>query len=67
LFFEVEPWGALRDDMRAAANTLWSKGVDVGGETPDLVFPYFEDTADVAERAKQLDAKIAELRGNANA
>jgi hypothetical protein len=36
--------------------------VEVGGEVPDLIHPYFDSTDDVAVRAKLLDDKIAELK-----
>lgn len=47
--------------MRAAANTLWLKGAEVGGDTPDLIHPYFESTEDLSERMKLLDAKVVEI------
>lgn len=63
--YEQEPWGESRADMRAAANTFWVRLAGANIELPDLIYPYFDQDGDVVERAKLLDAKIAEMKTNA--
>lgn len=48
--------------MRAGVNTIWMRGLDAGGEMPDLIYPYFESPQDLTERMRLLDNKIAELK-----
>lgn len=52
-YYDQEPWGEIRADMRAMANTLWH----VPGSEVKLMFPYLPDVADVVEGAKALDAR----------
>jgi hypothetical protein len=63
-YYEQEPWGEIRADMRAAANSLWSRSC--ADDSPDLFHPYFSgsDPNELAKRAKLLDAKIAEIKSN---
>ena len=44
-FWNVEPWGDLRADQRAAAQALWNTAPYAGANSklPDLTFPYFKD------------------------
>ena len=54
--FELEPWGEVRADMRAMANTLWH----LPGSDVNLMFPYLPDIESVKEGAREL-AKRKEI------
>jgi hypothetical protein len=57
-YYDAEPWGAFRDDLRAAANTFLQCGsFGPTDEAPSLIFPYFRSENDLAERiAKHKEA-----------
>ena len=61
---DEEPFGVLRADLRAAANSIWSRSMS--DDAPDLIHPYFaaNDPNELAKRAKLLDDKIAEMKAN---
>lgn len=50
--------------MRSAANTIWAKAFEMGSELPEFDYPYFAEPEDLSERAKSLDARIAELQAS---
>ena len=55
-YWNVEPWGELRADQRAAAQALWNTApyAGEGASLPDLTFPYFKDEGE--EVAKRIAA-----------
>lgn len=57
--YEVSPWGPERDDFRAAAHSLWVRGV----KTASVIYPYVEQETEIDdELIAMLDADRAASR-----
>jgi hypothetical protein len=60
-YFEVEPWGELRADLRQAAGIAYNKAecLPDDAELPNLQFPYWEneqeETIDFAARQQAIE------------
>jgi hypothetical protein len=61
--YRDDPWGDDRDDLRAAANTLWHVAGMTRQDPPELVHPYFPKE----ETPEELDDRIKELSSAAEA
>jgi hypothetical protein len=53
-FYQQDPWGEWRHDLRAAINTMEAKGSDAAF---NLTWPYIETTHDLEGRADELKAR----------
>ena len=65
--WEVEPWGDLRADQRAAAQALWNTAPYAGenADLPNLTFPYWVDEmAEIDARIAALEKRAKEIREN---
>lgn len=56
-FWEVNPWGSVRSDMRAAVQSLWNRGA--GLETLQVAYPY---TDQPVENEEDIDDFLQELK-----
>jgi hypothetical protein len=61
--YSQQPWGEHRDDLRAAANTLWHVAGMTRQDPPELIHPYFPKE----ETPEELDDRIKELSSAAEA
>lgn len=62
-YYEAEPWGGERDDMRAEVSRVRSLGGDLDAVEP--FYPYVrepEKTESVAEQSVKLEALAAKMR-----
>lgn len=60
-YWSAEPWGELRADERAAANTLWNTMARESNDLPELIYPYFKDAEALWQKHQELDQKRKEL------
>lgn len=51
-YYEQEPWGDIRADLRASANTLFAPGSD-----HNLIWPYFPDEEEMWAKHEALEAR----------
>jgi hypothetical protein len=67
-YYEAEPWGELREDMRNAVLAIWATAPYRSDDTdmPQLIWPYWIDQSPEAqaEKAKTL---LAELKDSGSA
>ena len=52
-----DPWGEVRADMRAAANTFWQAASGNSSDLPDLSYPYFKDDSVLWAKHEELEQK----------
>lgn len=55
-FYEQEPWGDLRQDMRTLAQSLVVTGADTD---VSLIFPYWDSSEEMFAKHKELEARTA--------
>lgn len=53
-YYEQDPWGEDRQDLRAAANTLFALG---DCQDIQLMHPYITDSAEAYEKHKEMEAR----------
>jgi hypothetical protein len=56
-FYEQEPWGEQRQDMRTLAQVLTLTG---NGRDISLMYPYWPDGDELYDKHKELEAKAAD-------
>lgn len=62
-YLNQEPWGPLRDDLRAAANTVIANGAfEPGQEPPSFVWPYWPTEDALQDRIQKHREAVAAVK-----
>lgn len=56
-YFNEEPWGEIREDMRNVVTLLWQRAQGGELDLPNLFYPYFEDDSPEAMLGKAQEVK----------